>query len=161
MNVDGLFVTCPKWINSFFVNNVHLKNYIHFSQFRVFSLFGIRRVYRYHLEHSNPEGYAYPIPSSIAYMRQWAGSALVQIMARRLFGAKPLPEPMLTYCQLDPCVETSVFSFFFRNKRENFSFKKIRLNMSSAKWRPFCPGGDELTKPHATTTTVATVKPKL
>ena len=56
MNVDGLFVTCPKWINSFFVNNVHLKNYIHFSQFRVFSLFGIRRVYRYHLEHSNPEG---------------------------------------------------------------------------------------------------------
>ena len=25
-----------------------------------------------------------------------------------------------------------------------FSFKKMRLNMSSAKWRPFCPGGDEL-----------------
>ena len=24
-----------------------------------------------------------------------------------------------------------------------FSFKKIRLKMSSAKWRPFCPGGDE------------------
>ena len=29
-------------------------------------------------------------------------SALVEIMACRLFGAKPLFEPMLTYCQLDP-----------------------------------------------------------
>ena len=36
-----------------------------------------------------------------AYMRQWTGSALVQIMACRLFGAKPLSEPMLKYCQLD------------------------------------------------------------
>ena len=26
---------------------------------------------------------------------------LVQVMACRLFGAKPLPEPMLAYCQLD------------------------------------------------------------
>ena len=30
------------------------------------------------------------------------GSALVQIMACRLFGAKPLSKPMLGYCQLDP-----------------------------------------------------------
>ena len=37
-----------------------------------------------------------------AYMRQWLGSALVQIMACRLFGAKPLSEPMLGYCQLEP-----------------------------------------------------------
>ena len=26
-----------------------------------------------------------------------------------------------------------------------FSFKKMHLEISSAKWRPFCPGGDELT----------------
>ena len=26
-----------------------------------------------------------------------------------------------------------------------FSFKKMHLQMSSAKWRPFCPRGDELT----------------
>ena len=38
---------------------------------------------------------------SAAYMHQWTGSALVQVMACRLFGAKPLPEPMLTYCRLD------------------------------------------------------------
>ena len=29
-------------------------------------------------------------------------------MACRLSGAKPLPEPMLTYCQLDPQEQTSV-----------------------------------------------------
>ena len=38
---------------------------------------------------------------SPAYMRQWTGSALFQLMACRLFGAKPLPEPMLALCQLD------------------------------------------------------------
>ena len=34
---------------------------------------------------------------SDAYMRRWTGSSLVQIMASRLFGAKPLSEPMLEY----------------------------------------------------------------
>ena len=33
---------------------------------------------------------------------QWTGSTLVQVMACRLFCAKPLPEPVLTYCQLNP-----------------------------------------------------------
>ena len=41
-------------------------------------------------------------PRSAAYMRQPIGSALVQITACRLFGAKPLSKPMLGYCQLDP-----------------------------------------------------------
>ena len=30
------------------------------------------------------------------------------------------------------------------NKNAKFSFKKIYMKMSSAKWRPFCPRGDEL-----------------
>ena len=34
-------------------------------------------------------------------MRQWTVPALVQIMACRLIGAKPLPEAMLAYCNLD------------------------------------------------------------
>ena len=38
-------------------------------------------------------------PPSAAYMRRWNGSALVQIMACRLHGAKPLSKPILTYCQ--------------------------------------------------------------
>ena len=42
------------------------------------------------------------VPPSAAYMRQWIWSALVQIMACRLYGAKPLSNPMLGYCQLDP-----------------------------------------------------------
>ena len=47
-------------------------------------------------------------PPSAAYMRQWIGSALVQIMACRLFGTKPLSKPMLGYCLLDPWEQTSV-----------------------------------------------------
>ena len=30
-------------------------------------------------------------------------------------------------------------------KMQNFSFMKIHPKTSSVKWRPFCPGGDELT----------------
>ena len=41
-------------------------------------------------------------PLSAAYMGQWIRSALVQIMACRLFGAKPFSKPMLEYCYLDP-----------------------------------------------------------
>ena len=41
-------------------------------------------------------------PPGVAYMRQWIGSASVQIMACRRSGAKPLPQPALNYCQLDP-----------------------------------------------------------
>ena len=37
-----------------------------------------------------------------SYMHQWTGPALVQLMACCLFGAKPLPRQMMTYCQLDP-----------------------------------------------------------
>ena len=40
-------------------------------------------------------------PQSAAYMRQWIGSALVQMMAWRLFGDKPLSKPVLSYCQLN------------------------------------------------------------
>ena len=47
-------------------------------------------------------------PPSAAYMRQWTGSALVQVMACRLLGAKPLPKPMLIYCQLGPWQQTTV-----------------------------------------------------
>ena len=57
-------------------------------------------------------------PPSATYMRQWIGSALVQIiMACRLFGAKPLSKPMLVYCQLYPYDQTSVK---FRSKHKKF-----------------------------------------
>ena len=40
-------------------------------------------------------------PPSAAYVCQRIWSALLQIMAFRLFGDKPLSKPMLGYCQLD------------------------------------------------------------
>ena len=59
-------------------------------------------------------------------------------MACRLFGAKLLPT--LGYCQLDPEELISV-TFLSRFK---FSFSKMHLKISSAKWRPFCLGRNEL-----------------
>ena len=53
--------------------------------------------------------------------RRWTGSALDQIMACRLDGTKPLSEPMLTYCQLDPKEHISMkfylkFKYFHMRK---------------------------------------------
>ena len=45
---------------------------------------------------------------SAAYMCQWTGSALVQIMACHLIGTKPLSEQMLVYCQMDAWEQISV-----------------------------------------------------
>ena len=45
---------------------------------------------------------------SATYMCRWTGSTLIQIMACHLFGAKPLPEPMMPYCQLISWEQTSV-----------------------------------------------------
>ena len=36
------------------------------------------------------------------YIRPWTGSCLAQAMACRMFGAKPLHELMMTYCQFTP-----------------------------------------------------------
>ena len=75
-------------------------------------------------------------PPSAASLSQWIWSALVQTMAYHLFGARPLIKPILGYCQLDP-KEILI-------KIQNVSFTKMHLKISSAKWRPFCPGRDKL-----------------
>ena len=78
---------------------------------------------------------------SAAYMRQWTGSSLVQVMACRLFGVKQLPEPMRPNRQLDSWEQISVK--FEPELCRSHSWKciwKCRL----PKWRPYCPGGDEL-----------------
>ena len=38
------------------------------------------------------------VSPNATYMRQWTWSVLLQVMACCLFGAMPLPEPILTYC---------------------------------------------------------------
>ena len=63
------------------------------------------------------------------------------LMACRILGAKPLPTPMLLCLSIGP--PGTNFSEILI-KIQNFSFTKNNMQISSAKWRPFCPGGDEL-----------------
>ena len=57
-------------------------------------------------------------------------------MACRLFGAKPLSESVLAYCQLDPHEQTSVNLI----KIQQLSYMKMQLETPSAKWQPTCFG---------------------
>ena len=75
------------------------------------------------------------IRNSAAYMCQWIGSALVQIMATPLYGAKPLPKPMLSIRPSGTNFNESLI------KIQNFSFTKIYLKRSPAKWRPILSRG--------------------
>ena len=59
---------------------------------------------------------------------------LLQIMACRLFGAKPLSESVLPYHQLDP--EEHISVKFYHDL--SFHSRKCTLKVSSVKWRPFC-----------------------
>ena len=76
-----------------------------------------------------------------AYTRQWSKPLLVQIMACRLFDAKPLSELMLAFYQI----------YFWTNFNEirikirRFSFKKINWKMSSSNWRSLSLGLKVLT----------------
>ena len=78
-------------------------------------------------------------PPSAADMGQWFGSALVQIIACRLFCAKPLSKPMLSYCSF------GTLGKYFSEiliKIQNSSFTKMHMKIPSVKWQPFCPGGN-------------------
>ena len=78
-----------------------------------------------------------PSRLSDAYMRQYPMPSLVPIMACRLFGAKPLSEPMLDYCQPDH-KEQIWMKFYLKLGRSTCSKKciwKCRLQNSD----PFDP----------------------
>ena len=75
-------------------------------------------------------------------------------MACHLVGAKPLSEPMLAYCQLDPLEQTSAkseskFIFFIQ---EN-AFENVVWKMTAILCRPQCvnTGSDELKLLHMQT----------
>ena len=74
-------------------------------------------------------------PPCAEYMRQWIGSALVQIMACCLFSANPLSKPMLGCWQLTPYKQTSVK--FWSRFKIFYSWKCI--------WK-YCRRGDKLTE---------------
>ena len=62
------------------------------------------------------------------YMRQWTMSFSVQIMACRLFGAKPLCEPMMVCCQLGNTEQISKkFYSKFKVKNSRKCIWKYRL----------------------------------
>ena len=46
--------------------------------------------------------------ASYMYMRSWTVSWLVWVMAYRLYGGKPLPKPMINYCQFHRLEQISV-----------------------------------------------------
>ena len=73
-------------------------------------------------------------------MRRWTGSALVQIMACRLSGAKPLSEPVLTNCQLDP-KEHIWLKFYLKFKY--FISRKCDWTNRLRNGGHFVHGGDE------------------
>ena len=80
-------------------------------------------------------------PPSATYMCQWTGPSLAHVMACRLFGATPLPEPRLTYCQLDSWEQISVK---FESELYHFHWRKCIWKCRLPKWWPFCPGGDDV-----------------
>ena len=80
-------------------------------------------------------------PPSASYMCQWTGSSLVQVMAGRLIGAKPLSKPILGYCQLDPLQQISIK---FDSIYKTFHSRKCIWKYHLPKWQPFSPKGDKL-----------------
>ena len=71
-------------------------------------------------------------------MRHWIKSALIKIMACRLVGAKPLPEPKMTYCQLDPSEQSAVILL---SKLNHFHWRHYiwKCRLCIPKWWPSCP----------------------
>ena len=69
-------------------------------------------------------------------------SSLDQVMACCLFGAKPLPEPSLTSCQLDPKEQTPRWNF---NRNSSFfikekAFETMVCKLAVILFRPQCTG---------------------
>ena len=75
------------------------------------------------------------LPHSAAHMRQWTRTTLVQIMACRLFGAKPLSKPVIVNWTLENKLQWNL------NQNTKLFIHDKHLKMSSSNRRPFCPGG--------------------
>ena len=84
----------------------------------------------------------YLIHPRAAYMCQWTGSLLAQVIAWQL----PAWCQAITWTNTNLLLIGPLGTNFseIRIKILTFSTMKMHLKMSSVKWRPFCPGGDEL-----------------
>ena len=83
---------------------------------------------------------------SYGYMRRWIGSSLVQIMACRLFGLSPVRRQAIIWTNTGKLLIGPLGTNFreILIGIQTFSFKKLHLK-TSAKWRLFCLGLNELT----------------
>ena len=76
---------------------------------------------------------------SDAYMHQYNIPTLVQIMACRLFGTKPLSDPILPYCQLHPKEHISVkFSLKFKVFIKQNALENVVCEMVAILSKPQC-----------------------
>ena len=60
----------------------------------------------------------------------------------RLFGTRPLPEPMMNFSQLNSWEQILMK---FESEFYHFYSRKCIWNCCLPIWQPFCPGGDEFT----------------
>ena len=106
----------------------------------------MKTLYLRFLWHPEQENWADRIfnvcPSIAAYMRLWTVPPLVHLMACHLFGARPLPEPMLAYFNWTPGYKPNFSEF--EAEVNNFKSRICIWKCSLLKWRAFCQGGDEL-----------------
>ena len=82
-------------------------------------------------------------PPCAAYMCQWIGSALVQIMACRLFSHTPFSRTFLVYCQFQGNFNTDTKIFFPENVSENIVCEMAAI-LTRGRWVN-CPGTSEIT----------------
>ena len=94
------------------------------------------------LQYGFPKLHFNSLGPSDAYMRLYNIPTLVQIMACRLFGAKPLFEPMLPYCQLDPkeqtSTETKTLTEIHISSLKKNAFENVVCEISAILSRPQC-----------------------
>ena len=87
--------------------------------------------------------------------RPW--STLVQVMAWRLLGGKPLPEPMLTYWQLDS-KGTNLYEIWqYRHSLSRKSIKNLFGNSGWQEWLVVCCSPCHRDQPHLTAIRYITV----
>ena len=78
-------------------------------------------------------------PPRAAYMRQWFGSALVQIMACCLFSAKPLSKPMLDYLRnkLQWNFNQNINLFIHEIASENIVCEMVAVQLGHTSFVPY------------------------
>ena len=121
-----LYIVCMDYLSNC---SVYTQSHTHIYIFVGTTEMGGNHI-AHHCEHFNS------LRLSDAYMHQYNIPPLLQIMAWHLFGAKPLSEPMLPYCQLDPKEHISV-KLYLKFKR--FHSRKCTWKCRLPKWRPSCP----------------------